>query len=151
MATAIQPYRRSYLIPAFEQASVADVMRPGVISCPAETPLDQVAEMMATYRVHAVVVAGTHVDPVHGEGLVWGFVSDMDLVRAARAGKVKGVNAGDAASTEAPTVEPTTPLSEAAKMIDEHAVSHLIVAVAGHPIGVVSTLDLAGALAWGGA
>jgi hypothetical protein len=35
--------------------------------------------------------------------------------------------------------------------MDEHSVSHLVVVAAGQPIAVVSTLDLAGALAWGGA
>ena len=35
---------------------VADVMHPGTIACPADTPLRSVARMMATYRVHAIIV-----------------------------------------------------------------------------------------------
>jgi CBS domain-containing protein len=147
MATTIQRYPLNHLFPAFDQACVADVIRLGVISCPANTPLEQVAETMATQRVHAVVVAGTRIDPVHGEQLVWGFLSDRDLVHAARAGDIKGVQAGDVASTEAPTVDVRTPLAEALRIMDEHSVSHLVVVAAGQPVAVVSTLDLAGALA----
>lgn len=33
MTDALLPYRGSYLTPAFERATVADVMRPGVKSC----------------------------------------------------------------------------------------------------------------------
>jgi CBS domain-containing protein len=150
MATTVQPYRSTYLIPAFERASVADVMRPGVLSCAADTPLAHVAEMMAIHRVHAVVVADTRVDAIDGERLVWGFVSDMDIVRAARRGSIGSLTAGAIANTEARTVEPRTPLAEAARVMDEHGVSHLVVVTGGYPIAVVSTLDLAGALAWGG-
>lgn len=151
MATSIQPFRRSYLIPAFERASVADVMRPGIISCPPDTPLAHVAETMAVHRVHAVAVAGTRVDDGHGERLVWGFLSDADLVGAARSDATGTLCAADVASTEAPTVDLTTPLPEAARLMDEHAVSHLVVVAGAQPIGVVSTLDIAAALAWGGA
>jgi signal-transduction protein with cAMP-binding, CBS, and nucleotidyltransferase domain len=150
MSTALQHFRRTYLVPAFDHASVADVMRPGIIGCPAGTPLTQVAEMMATHRVHAVVVAGTRLDPVHGEQLVWGFLSDADLVRAACDGGIEGLTAGIVAHTEAPTVEPSTPLAAAARIMDEHRVAHLVVASGGHPVGIISTLDIAGALAWGG-
>jgi CBS domain-containing protein len=33
--------------------------------------------------------------------------------------------------------------------MDEHDVTHLIVADSGRPIGILSTLDVAGVLAWG--
>jgi CBS domain-containing protein len=151
MSTALQHFRRAHLVPPFDRASVADVMRPGVISCPADTPLAQVAEMMATYRVHAIVVAGTRLDAVRGEQLVWGFLSDADLVHAARSGGVEGLTAGAVAHTQAPTVEPSTWLPTAARIMDEHGVAHLVVASGGQPVGVMSTLDVAAALAWGGA
>ena len=37
---------------------VADVMRPGILSCPPETPVREVARIMAVHRVHCVVVGG---------------------------------------------------------------------------------------------
>ena len=40
-------------------------------------------------------------------------------------------------------------LPGAARIMDTHGISHLIVTADGHPIGVLSSLDIAGALAWG--
>ena len=135
-------------MPAFERATVADVMRPGVMSCAPDAPLVTVAQTMATHHVHSVVVAGLATDDAGGDHLIWGLVSDMDIVRAARAG-IDGHTAADAARTEVVTVEPSTPLAEAAGLMDEHDTAHLIVTSGGQPAGIVSSLDIAGALAWG--
>ena len=86
MTTKLQPYQGSYLTPSLEKATVADAMRTGVMSCEPDLPATTVARMMATHHIHAVVVEGIHHDRVHGERLTWGVVSDMDLLRAARAG-----------------------------------------------------------------
>ena len=40
-------------------AKVADAMRVVVVSCPPDTPLREVAGIMATFRIHCVVVAYT--------------------------------------------------------------------------------------------
>jgi hypothetical protein len=39
MTQTLQTYRGSYLMPAFERATVADVMRPGVMSVAPDAPL----------------------------------------------------------------------------------------------------------------
>ncbi len=148
MTEALQPYRGSYLVPAFERATVADVMRPGVMSCAPDAPLVTVAQTMATHHVHCVVVAGIATDDSGGDHLVWGLLSDMDMVRAAEAG-IEGHTAADAARTEVVSVDLSTPLAEAAALMDEHGTAHLIVTAGGQPAGVVSSLDIAGALAWG--
>jgi CBS domain-containing protein len=148
MTHTLQPYRGSYLLPAFERATVADVMRPGVMSCAPDAPLLTVAQTMATHHVHCVVVAGVTTDDAGGDHLVWGLVSGMDMVRAAEAG-IEGHTAADAARTEVVTVEPTTSLAEAARLMDEHDSTHLVVTTGGQPVGVISSLDIAGALAWG--
>jgi CBS domain-containing protein len=148
MTRAIQPYRGSYLSPSFEHATVADVMHPGVMSCPPDTPLVTVAQTMATHHVHSVVVAGIGTNTVHGEHLVWGLISDMDLVRAAEIG-IEGQTAEEIARTEPLTVEPSTSLATATRLMDVHGTSHLIVVANGAPVGVLSSLDIAGALAWG--
>jgi len=147
MSTSIQPYQGSYLTPAFEKATVADVMRPGVMGCPPDAPATVVARMMATHHIHAVVVDGVQGDALRGEHLVWGIVSDLDLVRAARVG-LDDLTASDLATAEPITVEASLPLTEAARLMDEHGVAHLVVAEGGRPAGVVSTLDVAGVLAW---
>jgi CBS domain-containing protein len=148
MTPALQPYQGSYLMPAFERATVADVMRPGVMSCAPDAPLLTVAQTMATHHVHSVIVGGIATDAAGGDHLVWGLVSDMDVVRAAESG-IEGHTASDAARTEVVTVDPSTSLAEAARLMDEHDTAHLIVTSGGQPAGVISSLDIAGALAWG--
>ena len=135
-------------MPAFERATVADVMRPGVMSCAPDAPLLAVAQTMATHHVHSVVVLGIGTDAGGGDHLVWGLVSDMDVVRAAESG-IEGHTAADAARTEVVTVDPSTSLVEAARLMDEHDTAHLIVTSGGQPAGVISSLDIAGAIAWG--
>jgi CBS domain-containing protein len=148
MTQTVQSHRGSYLLPAFERASVADIMRPGVMSVAPDAPLLNVAQTMATHHVHAVVVAGISKDEAGTDHLIWGLVSDMDIVRAARSG-IEGHTASDAARTEIVSVDPATPLTDAARLMDVHNSSHLIVTSEGHPVGVLSSLDIAGALAWG--
>lgn len=142
MASSPQQYRGSYLVPAFEHATVADVMRPGVVSCPPDASLTSVAQMMATHHIHAVVVGA-----LSGQ-LAWGVISDMDLVTAAREG-IEGRIADELIKRPPVTVDPTASLKQAAELMHRHGVAHLVVADAGMAVGIVSTLDLAGALAWG--
>jgi CBS domain-containing protein len=132
MTRTVEPYRGSYLMPSFENASVADAMHPGVMSCPPDAPLVTVAQTMATHHVHAVVVGGIGTDPLHGDHLVWGLISDMDLVRAAELG-LDGRTAEKIARTEAITVEPSASLATAARLMDVHGTAHLIWRVGCHP------------------
>jgi CBS domain-containing protein len=138
------------LAPAFEQATVADAMRPGIISCQADTGLRAIAEMMASYHVHAVVVEGVEAEATAAGGQGWGIVSDVELARAAARGALQ-VTAGELAGSGAVFVAPGEPLKRAAELMSEHAVSHLIVSTspAARPVGIISTLDLAVVLAWG--
>jgi CBS domain-containing protein len=145
---AIQSWAGSCLTPSLETATVSDAMRVGVMSCEPDAPASAVARMMGTHHIHAVIVEGIHRDPVHGEQLIWGVISDTDLLHAARNG-IEGVTAGEIAATEPVTVEPSLALSEAVRLMDDHNTKHLVVADRGRPIGILSTLDVAGVLAWG--
>lgn len=133
---------------ALSQIKVAEVMHRGVLTCPLETPLRAVARMMALYRIHAVIVFGEEGDDVPGAGL-WGVVSDLDLVQAASAGGFEDRSARGTAVTPVLTIAPEDTLERAAQLISEHEVTHLVVVDggAGRPVGVLSTLDLAQALA----
>lgn len=131
----------SFLMPAFEHARVGDVMRHGVISCGPETSLRDVARIMASYHIHAVVVA-------FGSD-VWGIVSAVDVLKLAGSDGER-LTAGEIAATEFVTTTPDTPLAQAAQLMREHEVAHLVVTgSSGDPVGVLSTLDVAGTLAWG--
>ena len=57
--------------PALRDVRVVDAMHHGLVSCPVDAPLRTVARMMATHRVHAILVIA------HGEhefpgGHLWG-------------------------------------------------------------------------------
>jgi CBS domain-containing protein len=121
-------------------------MHPGMISCPPETPLRTVARMMASYRVHAIVVHA-HDVPLPG-GDAWGVVTDADLVRAALDNGVDVLTAKQVAATPAVIVFSSDPLERAMQLMAEHEVTHVIVVErhSGRPIGVLSTLDVARAL-----
>jgi CBS domain-containing protein len=97
--TTIQPWAGSYLTPSLETATVSDAMRVGVMSCEPDAPATAVARMMGTHHIHAVIVEDIHRDPVDGEQLRWGVVSDTDLLRAARNG-IEDVMAGEIAATD---------------------------------------------------
>jgi CBS domain-containing protein len=128
--------------PMFNGTRVAAAMTTGVISCPPETPLREVAEIMAGHRVHAVYVF----DDEAGE--LWGIVSDLDLVAAAR-GDLEHLTARDASVTPLVSVETYDSLDRAAQLLAENGVSHLAVIdpSTGRPVGVLSTLDLAQVIA----
>ena len=147
MTFPIQTSTGSYLMPRYEHATVGDVMRHGVITCSAETTLRTVARMMSSYHVHAIVV--TEAD---GEGGLspWGMVSDFDVLRAAHAG-AEDLTAGQVSRSPALMVAPSDSLEHAAELMREHGTGHLVVISPSdaRPVGVVSTLDVAGALAWG--
>ena len=123
-------------------------MRRGIISCGPDTDLTTVARLMASNHVHAVVVSGTEASPHGGEHLSWGLVTALDLV-AVVLPRVGAQDAGALASTEIVTVEAREPLEAAAQLMLEHQLTHLTVISEARPVGVVSTLDVAGCIAWG--
>jgi CBS domain-containing protein len=132
--------------PAVEDATVADVMRVGIVTASPDAPLATVARTMASHHVHCVAVLG--VRAADGEHLVWGTISDLDVARAAWSGEEP--DAGALAVTPAVSVEQGAPLSEAVGLMLGHAVTHLVVTDGdARPIGVLSTLDVAGVVAWG--
>ena len=133
----------------FDSARVADAMSPGVISCPPETPLRVVARMMATFSVHSVFVF-EHSDEDDEDVQLWGVVSDLDLVAAGRL-DVDTRTAGASAVTPLVSIPIDAPLEQAAELMALHGIAHLAVVdtTSRRPVGVVSTLDIARAIAAG--
>jgi CBS domain-containing protein len=145
----VLPSHGSYLLPHFEHATVADAMHPGILSCDTEATLSEVAQIMSTHHIHCIVVRGAAGGEAD-ESPVWGMISDFDLVRAGMR-----VDAPDSAAAIARrpviSVETTAALRDAAELMMTKGTGH-IVAVnpqTGHPVGILSTLDIAGVLAWG--
>jgi CBS domain-containing protein len=100
---------------------------------------------MTDKQVHCVVVTD---DPSYTRSL-WGVVSDLDLIAAATVRSLDEQDASGTAMKPAVTITPYESLACAARRMTKHGVSHLVVVdpVIDCPLGVVSTLDLAGALA----
>jgi CBS domain-containing protein len=120
-----------------EHIRVRDAMHHGIFSCGGDAPLGEVAGIMAKHHVHAVAITtGDGSRPA-------GIVSDLDVVVAAASGEEP--SALQAAATEPLAVSADDRLPRAAQMMAEHGVSHLVVldAESGHPIGVLSTIDIA--------
>jgi CBS domain-containing protein len=130
--------------------AVSDLMHSGVINCPPETPFREVASLMAENTAHCVVVDGLARGPHHSGHLVWGTVSDVELMRAVASGRLDGA-AGEAATGELVTISPDESMERAAQIMGEQDCSHLIVVApdSGKPLGVISSLDIARGVAWG--
>jgi CBS domain-containing protein len=142
-------HRADELPVAFERATVGDAMSHGVISCPPETPLRVVARMMATFGVHAVFVF-EYGDEGDEEPHLWAVVSDLDLVAATQL-DLDTLTAGATAVTPLVTVAADGSIAEAGSLMAQYGIAHLAVTEPGspRPIGVISTLDIARAIAAG--
>lgn len=114
-----------------------------MISCPPDTSMEAVARIMATNHVHAVVITGL------AGGGPWGVVSDGDLLEVAR--EAPDRLAGSCATRDPVMVTPSQRLEEAVELMRRDGLTHVLVGDpdAGRPIGVLSSLDVAGIVAWG--
>jgi CBS domain-containing protein len=133
---------------ALDEILVEEAMHRGVLTCPLETPLIEIARMMAAHRVHSIVVLS---GPGDGESSLWGIVSDLDLVAAVGAGDLDAATAVSTADTGLTTVFSDETVERAARKMGEHRVAHLVVVDPkdGRPVGILSTLDVARVLAGG--
>lgn len=118
---------------------VDDFAHVGILSCPAEAPLEEVAWLMADNRVHALVIEGDDRNPP--------VISDTDLVAATGSEHFDELRARDVAGTEAVSVSRSDTLERATQLLAEHGVTHLIVRDdRWQPVGILSTLDVARAI-----
>lgn len=142
-------HRHEELPVAFEAATVGDAMTHGVISCAPETPLRVVARMMATYGVHAIFVF-EHTDEAEEAPQLWAVVSDLDLVAATQL-DLDTLTAGATAVTPLVSVAADSSIVEAGSLMAQYGIAHLAVTEPGarRPIGVISTIDIARAIAAG--
>jgi predicted transcriptional regulator len=122
-----------------EGLTVREFCSVGLIEVPPSASVVEVARLMATKAIHAVLVVGEHGPPE--------MLSETDLVAAAASGHMDRLCARDVARTYSIGVRRDEPLDRAIELLAEHDVTHLIVIDAsGGPIGVLSALDVARAL-----
>jgi CBS domain-containing protein len=134
--------------PPFHKAKVSDAMRLGVFSCTPETHLTGLARTLASHRIHCVIIG--RFERQDESDSPWGIVSDLDVVATA-ARDAHEETAWSVARTAPVTITADDSLKRAAELMAEHRITHLVVVQpeSGHPVGVLSTLDIAGVLARG--
>jgi CBS domain-containing protein len=127
----------------FKYSRVGDALRSPLISCRPDTPMDEVAELMAAKEVNAVVVEGL------GGAEPWGVVTDRNLL--AVAADAADHVASECATGRLLTIGPDEALEVAIQRMRCQGVSHLMVTdpARRRPLGVLTTLDVAGAVARG--
>jgi CBS domain-containing protein len=102
---------------------------------------------MAGEHIHALVVLRHDNDDVGGRA--WAVLTDRDILHHAQ--DAETMTAGEAASEAIITAHPADRLTELAGRMARQAVSHALIVDprTDRPVGVVSTLDIAGIIAWG--
>jgi signal-transduction protein with cAMP-binding, CBS, and nucleotidyltransferase domain len=131
------------------QLRIVDAMHKGIVSCRPDTPLHSVARMMATYRVHAIIVAPRGQQDREPGLTDWRVITDSDVLRVAENDDLEDVTADTVATTPILAVRESDGLQGAAQLLRVLDASHLVV-VGAHsrkPIGVLSKLDVMRALA----
>ncbi|MEU9291006.1 CBS domain-containing protein [Streptomyces sp. NPDC048275] len=116
---------------------VREVMTPGVVAVRPDASLVEAAQLMRAQDIGDVLVAGDH--------QVIGVLTDRDItVRAVADGADPLTVSAHAVCTPHPVVVgPDDAVSEAIRLMRDHAVRRLPVIEDGHPVGMVSLGDLA--------
>jgi predicted transcriptional regulator len=103
--------------------SVAMVMHRGVIGCKPSTWLEEVVRIMADTNVQIIVVTGPDDEAL-------GTISQMDILEH-YGHDLKGLKARDVMSTKVIAIPPEMQLADAAKVMVDRAISHLVVSEHG--------------------
>ncbi len=126
------------------EITVQSWMHRGVISCRPETSVEEVANTMDRQDISALVVVNEAGDAV-------GVISRTDLVNARFVQPYlkhwRGMTAEHLMSRPVICVTPNTPVSEAARLLQEKKIHRLVVVEKkgerGRPAGILSVTDLA--------
>jgi crotonyl-CoA carboxylase/reductase len=123
---------------------VRDVMHHGVISCPAETSVEEAMRIMNERRIHAIVV-------VDGPGYLAGIVSQTDLMSAWQDGShYQQVMRGPVSEIMTKSVVSCMPemeLDRAIKLLNRNQIHRLVVVEERNdgrfwPVGILSMTDI---------
>jgi len=126
---------------AMHSTRVRDAMHPGIVACTPTATAAEVAQVMATCRVHCVLIVAAEGD---GHPAISGVVSDLDLVSWATSGRAH-LSAGAVASAPAGSIGPGASVYEAAQAMAQRGATHLVVVDPRRhvPLGIISALDVA--------
>ncbi len=126
---------------------VRDLMRPGVLTCPPELTLGQVAVQLHKHHRHALFVADQ-------EGKITGVITDFDLLAGEwlsadrqSLAAMRKMTAGELMSTPVDTIDANVPAQDAARRMKDEIIRRLLVTEKGQPVGVISVSDFIANLA----
>ena len=127
--------------------TINDLMHQGLITCPPETSLGQVAALLTKHHVHALVVADEVDQPL-------GVISDFDLlagewlsVDEESLNAMRKLTARDLMTSPIESVELNTSVNETATRMAEKEFHRLLVTDSGKPVGVISISDFVAGIA----
>jgi CBS domain-containing protein len=128
--------------PALTGLPVRDVMSRSLLTCRPDTPVRDVARLMATLSVHAV--------PIENGSRVRRIVTARELVQVACSTAEHTSLTAEDVAVDAVTVGPDDLLPTAAARMLEGKASHLVVVdpPSGDAIGVVSDADIVRRWSW---
>jgi CBS domain-containing protein len=122
--------------------TVRDLMHRGLISCPANTPLGEVAQLLDQYHVHGLLVGD-------GKGRPAGILTDFDLLagewlstNSESLAAMRKMTAGELMTTPLTKVSADLSACEAAGLMRRQGISRLVVEEGGQMVGVLSVSDL---------
>ncbi|MGA2821726.1 MAG: CBS domain-containing protein [Anaerolineales bacterium] len=122
--------------------TVRDLMHRGLITCPADAPLGQVAQLLDHHHIHSLLVAD-------GTGRPVGILTDFDLlagewlsINSESLAAMRKMTAGELMTTPLNKVKAELSACEAAGLMRRQGVSRLVVEEGGQPVGVISVSDL---------
>ena len=115
---------------------VRDIYHKGVIFCRPETPLQEVARVMADTEVHAIMVAEREGEPPVG------IVSHTDTI-AHYGEDLMTIQARDVMTPDVISISEGATVGEATrKLLQSHIHRLLVVGSDGRPLGILSTTDI---------
>jgi acetyl-CoA synthetase len=113
---------------------VRDVMSKPVVTAPPSASIRDVARVMGERNVGLVVVAR--------DNALAGVVSESDIIKALASGIDAGTPAESIMTRSVITIAPDATLADAAGLMAEHRIRHLVVVEGGIPVGVISLRDI---------
>ena len=118
--------------------SVKDLMHKGLITCPPNASLGQIATLLTKNHIHALIVAEHTDQPL-------GIISDFDLlagewlsVDKESLDTMRGMTARDLMTSPIESIDSDTSADDAAKQMIEKQVHRMLVTEKGKPVGVLS-------------
>lgn len=126
---------------------VRDLMHEGIIRCSPDISLGKVARLFAQHHVHSLFVS-------EGDEFPRGVITDYDLL----AGEwlsgdsdsldvMRRMTAGELMSSPIESIQASTPVDEAAKLMKDDSIRRLLVLEGQEPVGVISVSDFISELA----